>query len=185
MKVTTSKSGSASAQARFAEAIRSRARETELVSIGYQSNEFDTKVLWLQDLGFWAYFGFPPSEKSPGERYWNVFGLNMPSGSVSIGCEINPPVSGTNRQAAGVFLEDPSGLAHIGHRGILNARGRIEKQFVFSNFRGEKVIVDDAGQRSQVLYVGRLADPRFPESLRDFIREVVRVKELARSKRAS
>jgi hypothetical protein len=78
MNVITSKSGSESAEAQFAASIRSRGTQTEIVSLGYQSNEFDTKVHWLQDLDYWAYFGFPPSEKSPGERYWNVFGLGIP-----------------------------------------------------------------------------------------------------------
>lgn len=183
MRVITFRKEAEAAEEQFAASIRSSGRETEIVSIGYQGNHFDTSVFWLQELGYWAYFGFPPSEKSPGERYWNVFGLGKPSGSVSIACEINPPVSGVNRQAAGVFLEDSSGRVHIGHRGILNARGRIEKDFVFSNFKGDKLAVDDAGERKYILYVGQLNDPRFSASLRDFIKEVVRVKDLARAKR--
>ncbi len=183
MKVLISKEEIQIAQEQFATAIRSRGKATEIVSLGFQSGHFDSTVSWLEGLGFWAYFGFPPGEKSPGERYWNVFGLGKPSGSVSIACEINPPVRGINRQAAGVFLEDPSGGVHVGHRGILNARGRIEKDFVFSNFQGEKLTVDDAGKRTSILHVGQLHDSSFPASLRDFIREVVRVKELARAKR--
>ena len=184
MKVITSKEEGQLAEDQFEASIRSRSEETDIVSIGYQSNEFDTKVQWLKELGYWAYFGFPPSEKSPGERYWNVFGLERPSTSVSIACEINPPVLGINRQAAGVFLKDPAGRVHVGHRGILNARGRVEKDFVFSSFRGRKLEVDDAGQRTSVLYVGQLSDPRFPEALRDFVKEVARLKDIARANRA-
>ena len=183
MRVITSGNEAQAAEDRFIASIRSRGSRTEVVSIGYQSGHFDTRVIWLNDFGYWGYFGFPPSEKSPGERYWNVFGLGKPSGSVSIACEINPPVSGTNRQAGGVFLADSSGQAHLAHRGILNANGRVEKELVFSSFRGKKLAVDDSGYKISVLYVGRLNDPQFPAALRDFIHDVTRVKDLARRKR--
>ena len=183
MRVITSGKEAEAAEDQLIASVRSRGSETEVVSIGYQSGHFDTRVVRVHELGFWGYFGFPPSEKSPGERYWNVFGLGKPSGSVSIACEINPPVSGTNRQAAGVFLIDSSGQPHMGHRGIFNANGRVEKDFVFATFKGKKLQVDDAGQQSHVLYIGRLNDPRFPADLCDFIMEAVRVKDLARQRR--
>ena len=182
MRVITSGKEAEAAEDQLIASVRSRGSETEVVSIGYQSGHFDAKVIWAHEFGFWGYFGFPPSEKSPGERYWNVFGLGAPLGSVSIACEINTPVSGTNRQAAGVFLSDSSGQTHMGHRGIFNANGRVQKDFVFSNFRGEKLEVDDAGRRSNVLYIGRLNDPQFPAELRHFIDEAVRVKDLVRRK---
>ena len=183
MRVITSEEETASAEEQFAEAIRARGRRSEIVSIGYQSNHFDTRVFWLQDLGYWAYFGLPPNEKSSGKRYWNVFGIEEPIGSVSIACEINPPLSDTNRRAAGIFLMDDSGQVHVAHRGILNARGRIEKDFVFSQFKGGKLSINDAGRQTRVLHVGQLGDTRFPESLRDFITEAMRVKDVARARR--
>jgi len=185
MRVITSKEETASAQEQFATAIRSRATQTETVSVGYQSGHFDTRVFWVQEFSYWAFFGLPPKGKSHGKRYWNVFGLEVPSGSVSIACEINPPLSGTNRRTAGVFLKDSEGRVHIGHRGLLNARGRIEKTVVFSYFAGKKMTVDDAGKATQILYVDLVDDPVFPATLRDFIAEVVRIKDHERAKRGS
>jgi hypothetical protein len=185
MRVIVSKEETASAQDRFATAISSRGRQTSVVAIGYQSGHFKTSVFWLPEFSCWAYFGLPPKGKSHGKRYWNVFGLEVPSGSVSIACEINPPLSGTNRRTAGVFLRDSAGRLHIGHRGLINAGGRIEKAFVFSNFAGKKITVEDAGRMTQILYVGQLDDPDFPVTLRDFVAEVVRIKELVRHKRGA
>ena len=183
MKLITDRDEIAKAQNAFANSITSKSSSMIPVSIGYQSGHYTTEVHWSLELGFWAYFGYPPGEKSPGERYWNVFGLGRPSGMVSIVCEINPPVQGINRRAAGGFAKEPSGQIHLIHRGILNARGRIEKEFVYRNFRGNFVYINDVGQRSKVIDIGNLLDGDFPKSLRDFIFEVDRVKDIVRSQR--
>jgi hypothetical protein len=183
MRLLTSRDAIEEAQKRFSSLIETEGVLTPTVSIGYQSGQFATRVYWLERLGFWAYFGFPPSEKSKGNRYWNVFGIGKPSGLVSISCEINPPLEGVNRQAAGLFFEASDSSLHLGHRGIVNARGRVDKNFVFSNSRGHQVVIDDSGQKSAIFDIGSLQDSQFPVSLAEFVREIARVKELARSRR--
>jgi hypothetical protein len=183
MRIVTNRTEISEYQEKFSRLVTSRATSKIPVSIGYQSGQFDTEVSWLSDLGYWAYFGFPPSEKSPGERYWNVFGLGKPSGTVSIVCEINPPVYGINRQAAGAFVRDDS-ASYLIHRGILNARGRIDKDFIFREFRGQFVSIDDFGQITKVILIGSLNVNDFPEKLSDFILEANRIKEIVRAKRS-
>ncbi len=183
MRLITDRDEIAKAQELFARSISSRSSSTIPISIGYQSGQHDTKVYWIPDLGYWAYFGFPPSGKSTGARYWNVFGLGKPSGMVSIVCEINPPVQGVNRQAAGGFVLDTSGNIHLIHRGILNARGRIKKDFVFRNFDGSFTNINDAGQSSKVIHIGGLKDEKLPELVRDFILEANKIKDLVRANR--
>lgn len=181
MKILDTKTDISHAQKIFANLLRPLTTDTIPVSIGYQSGNFETSVMWVQSLGIWAYFGFPPSEKSPGNRYWNVFGIGKPSGQVSIVCEINPPVDGINRQAAGVFARSAAGEVFLMHRGIFNARGRISKGFVRKNFQGIWIDVTDRNKISNVIQVGELLSPRFPKLLCNFIEEAHRVKELARS----
>ena len=183
MKLITQRDEIAKAQELFAHSISSRSSLTIPVSIGYQSGQYDTKVYLIPDLGYWAYFGFPPGEKSPGARYWNVFGLGKPSGMVSIVCEINAPVRDINRQVAGGFVMDSSGYIHLIHRGILNARGRIKKDFVFRNFNGRFAYINDAGKTSKVIHISGLRDEILPELVRGFILEVSRIKDIVRANR--
>ena len=185
MRLLTDRDEIAKAQDLFARSILSRFSSTIPVSIGYQSGQYDTKVNWFPDLGYWSYFGFPPGEKSSGARYWNAFGLGKPSGMVSIVCEINPPVQSVNRQAAGGFVMDKSDYIYLIHRGILNARGRIKKDFIFRNFDGRFVNINDAGISSKVIHIGGLHDEKLPELVRDFILEVYRIKDLVRANRDS
>jgi hypothetical protein len=169
------------AQKTFENALFTKPTESIDIVIGFQSGAFDTAVRWLPSLGIWAHFGFPPGEKSPGKRYWNVFGLGKPSGMVNIICEINPPVRGINRQAAGGYVRSSFGEIYLIHRGIFNARGRIRKDFIRQNFQGKWVTINDGGRKSQVIEVGCLSSELFPEDLVKFIHEANRVKELARS----
>jgi hypothetical protein len=183
MRLITDRDEISKAQELFARSISSRSSSSISVSIGYQSGQYDTKVYWIPDLGYWAYFGFPPSEKSAGTHYWNVFGHGKPSGMVSVVCEINPPVQGVNRQAAGAFVMDASGYIHLIHRGIFNSRGRIKKDFIFRTFDGRIVNINDAGRCSKVIYIGRLKDENLPELIRAFILEANRIKDLVRANR--
>ena len=140
MRIITDRTEISALQERFSHLVTSRATSKIPVSIGYQSGQFDTEVNWLSDLGYWAYFGFPPSEKSPGERYWNVFGVGKPSGMVSIVCEINPPVHGINRQAAGGFVRDDF-ASYLIHRGILMPVGGSIKTSSFDGLEGNSFLL--------------------------------------------
>jgi hypothetical protein len=111
------------AQAQFVAVISGQETVTILVTVGFQSGNTEADVYWLPAFGIWAFFGEPPLEKSPGDRYWNVFGVGEPDGMVSIVSEINPPKRGINRQVGGAFARDPSGHTWVLHRGIFNANG--------------------------------------------------------------
>jgi hypothetical protein len=140
------------------------------------------RVLADEVSNLWAYFGLPPEGKSPGERYWNVFGLGKPGATVSIMCEINPPVRGINRRPAGAFAEC-SGKISVLHRGNFNAfRGRIPNAFMRSHFKGTWLSAKDGDRESDFLKVGTLSDPDFVAYLRDFVAEAGRLKEKYKGK---
>ena len=164
------------AQSEFAAVIHAHSAGTRQISIGFQSGNTDAEVMWLPKFDIWAYLGDPPFEQSPGERFWNVFGIGEPHGMVSITCEINPPKHGINRQAAGGFARDASGAIYLIHRGIINSRGRVPKSWLRQNFRWTWVSVDDGDMITDVMPIGQLNSPEFIHKLRDFIHEVARVK---------
>ena len=155
-------------------------------SIGQPSGHLDTAVHWIPGIDIWAYFGFPPHEKSPGERYWNVFGLGKPGALVSIACEINPPMRGIDRRPAGAFGESSTGHLWVIHRGVFNAfRGRIPRDFTRHNFNGTWIFVNDGDEVSEVLQVGDLSDTNFVRDLRAFVIEASRLKEVFKGKTPS
>lgn len=156
-------------------------RESIPATIGFQSGSCDAAVTWLPSLGIWAHFGYPPKEKSPGRRFWNVFGIGKPSGMVSIVCEINPPVQGINRHAQGAFARSSDGQLSVVHRGRFNVHGGITKQFFRNHYGQPYVVVNDGSRISDVIHVGMLSSREFGESVRNFVVEVDRIKALRRS----
>ena len=97
MRVLADEGKIAEAQKVFEEVVAGVADERRLTDIRHPHGHLQAQVYWVSSAGLWAYFGFPPDGKSPGKRYWNAFGLEKPSNSVSIMCEINPPVRGVYR----------------------------------------------------------------------------------------
>lgn len=155
-------------------------------SIGHPNGHLDTRVLWIPSINTWAYFGLPPDEKSSGERYWNVFGIGEPGASVSIVCEINPPIRGIDRRPSGAFAESSGGDISVIHRGLFNAfRGRIPKDFTRHNFNGTWISVNDGDVITDVLRVGALSDTNFVHDLRAFVIEADRLKEVYKTKTSS
>ncbi len=179
MEIITNESEIAKCQQLFKESLESLAESTKTVSLGFQSGQFECKVFWIPSLDLWAHFGFPPGEKSPGERYWNAFGFGEPSGQTSINCEINPPIRGIKRGPAGVFLKD-SGNIFLGHRGNINARGRVPQEFFFSNSTLSIVNISDGNRISRIALIGNMKNTEFPKHVRDFVREIIRIKTLYR-----
>ena len=105
MRILVDEDAITGAQKAFEQAVSSVADERIQTDIGHPNGHLEAQAYWVSSVGLWAYFGLPPDEKSPGKRYWNVFGLEKPSDSVSIMCEINPPVRGIDRRPAGAFAE--------------------------------------------------------------------------------
>jgi hypothetical protein len=173
------------AQSRFAAQIRALAGDSIKVSIGFQSGSANRVVDWLPNLGIWAFFGKePPFEKSPGLRYWNVFGVGKPKPNqlTSIVCEINFPKHGINERVAGAFVIDSSGSISIAHRGNFNARGRIPFEFARRNFDWEWTLVNDGDRHTEVMIIGSIGTTILPQRLRDFVLRVRDFKETARSR---
>lgn len=79
MRILEQASEISAAHRKLSHAIFSQPAEIIPVTIGYQSGSTDAKVHYLHPYGIWVYFGDPPSEKSPGDRYWNIFGLESHS----------------------------------------------------------------------------------------------------------
>ena len=183
MRILADKMAIKSSQQAFKDAVSTVATEEILTRIGFQGGYHDARVYWVASAGLWAYFGLPPDEKSPG-RYWNAFGLSKPGTAVSITCEINPPVHGTYRRTAGAFGRSGAEL-YLLHRGHFTAGGAIPKAFTRDYFDGKWISVDDGDRCSDLLRVGRLPDPSFVYDLRDFVKAVMKLKEIYKKTRKS
>ena len=171
----------ATAQRAFEDAFMQHAEESLTVDIGYQGGYARRDVIWMPSLDLWAHFGFPPSEKGPPNRYWNVFGVGKPSGMVSIACEINPPTEAGNNPPAGVFARDEGSRVIVLHRGKFTVTGGIKLKFVRSHFAGEWVQFIEKGNQMSGIKVAVIPSSRFGKDIRDFVLEVLRVKDLRRS----
>ena len=182
MRILANEDEITKAQHEFKEAVVKAASEKIETEIGYPSGHRKASVHWVPTAKLWAHFCLPSDEKSPGQRYWNVFGLGKPTASVSIMCEINPPFRGINRLPAGAFGQAGK-ILYILHRGNFNAyRGRIPNDFIRDNFCGRWRSACDGDQDSELLVVGKLPDPRFVDDLRKFVTEAARVRELYKAR---
>lgn len=178
MKTISDKDGISIAQRRLVQIFEDSATAQIATRISHPAGVSKATVFWIEKHGIWAHFGFPPLGKSPGKRYWNVYGLGKPAAYVGIVCEINPPVEGINRQAAGVFAEHGDEV-HVFHRGNLNAfRGRIPRDFLKRNLCGVWLPVDDGGREVEMLHIGVLAGAEIVSSIAAFARETQRIKKL-------
>jgi len=179
-KILTSKADIEDANQKLKRAFESRQPQYLFTTIGYQSNNFPTTVMWLSGLDIWAYFGLPPNGKSKGKRYWNVFGIGMPKKMVSIVCEINSPMEGINRRVAGAFARNDEGDIAVMHRGRINVTRGITKELFRRMCRCKWENVVDAGKNSSLVYIGNLSSLNLVESIRDFVFEIDRIKNLVR-----
>ena len=180
MRILANKDEITKAQYEFKETVAKAASKQIETKIGYPSGNRKASVHWVPSVELWAHFGLPSDEKSPGQRYWNVFGLEKPAASVSIMCEINPPFQDINRRTGGAFGQVGENL-YILHRGNFNAyRGKIPHDFIRKNFYGNWCSACD-GDRD-LLVVGKLPDLRFVEDLRKFVAEAARVRKLYKAR---
>jgi hypothetical protein len=162
------------AQSAFQQAIATESQKLD-TTISHPAGQIHAAVHWIKGADLWAYFGFPPSVKSSGKRYWSAFGLGKPGKVVSIVCEINSPIRGIDRRPGGAFAE--AGDVYLLHRGTFNAfRGRIPRDFIYQNFQGAWVTASDGDRESKLLKIGKLSDQRFIDDLHRFVAESYRVK---------
>jgi hypothetical protein len=121
-------------------------------------------------------------EKGDGEkkRYWNVFGINKPqeNPNVSMVVQINPPLKGIDRRVAGVFAKDDKSDIFLLHRGIIGGgRKGIGKKTFCKHYNGEKSDLQDGDKLIEILLIGCITSPNFPEKLKNFVGEVDRIKK--------
>jgi hypothetical protein len=89
-------------------------------------------------------------------------------------CEINPPLEGLEKRTQGAFAQD-NGHIWLLYRGkIGGGRPGIGKRLFFENYLGG--INDINGERFVI--IGDIRSTNFVESVRNFVREVERIKGL-------
>jgi hypothetical protein len=93
---------------------------------------------------------------------------------LSIICEINPVLEGLDKRTQGAFAQDNVHIWLLYRGKIGGGRPGISRRLFFENYPGE--IMDIAGER--VVIIGDIRSANFVESVKDFVREVERIKGL-------
>lgn len=165
MEILHEKSDLHRAQRRFRESFHCMPHEVRHTAIGYQGGNFDADVVWVPSLDIWGYFGLPPNEKSPGERFWNPFGIGEPTSQVDIVCEVNPPRRGVNPATGGVFLLNAAGQMVVAHRCRFTVTGGISAEYFLQHYHGERLKVQAGGRETTLARVATLGSPAFPREI--------------------
>ena len=146
-------------------------------SLGFRGGRAEGNTLyWHPRLQVWGAFEVLPDLG----RYWNPFGTGDPSSGsgLSITCEVNPSLSGVNRQVAGAFGVDAD-TEHrlLLHRGrIGGGRAGVSRELFWSNTSLPAVTTED-GQK--LVLVADLDADDVPVQVARFVHEVARIKGLA------
>lgn len=152
-------------------------------AIGWQGGSGHYNICVRMDVGLWGLF------EPLHNRYWCGYGLAEhleQQSSLSIVVEVNPPLEGTNRRCAGIFLRDPKTedvyLAHTGRVG--GGRQGVGRNTFVDAYRGDNFVdvTWPDGTRSSVLLIGRVDGERLPYHLAHFVREVERFKQEVRGR---
>ena len=157
---------------RFAEGARTH----EDSSLGFRDGTAEGNTLyWHPQLQVWGAFEVLPDLG----RYWNPFGTSDPGGGgLSITCEVNPSLSGINRQVAGAFGVDVD-TEHrlLLHRGrIGGGRSGVSRELFWSNTDLPAVTTDDD---QKFAIVADLDADDVPAQVARFVHEDARIKRLA------
>ena len=161
---------------------KNMANEKITVRIGNQGGSQKADVFYSKKCDLWFYLG---DEKGDGEkkRYWNVFGIprtkDRPkeNSNVSPVVEINPPLKGIYRRVAGVYAKDEeSDISDIFllHRGIISG---VNKKKFYELYDGEKSVLQDGDKQIEIPLIGCINSPNFPEKLKNFVKNVKKIKE--------
>jgi hypothetical protein len=142
--------------------------------LGYKGGTVQADVFWLESVGIWVAF------QKIENRYWNAFGVKEPvdGENLDITCEINSPLIGINRMISGAFAMDDKGEMYILHSGkIGGGRKGIGKTLFRSNYKYGLIKLDDGLEYAQI---GKLGDASLPNKTANFVREIDRIKKLAK-----
>lgn len=106
---------------------------------------------------------------------WNPFGIGN---TWSMVVQVNFSSPSGKRRAVGVFAEDDNGQPVVLHRGnIAGGRPGIGKTLLMNHALSPREDVLDGTKEVEMLVVGVLRSPLFAAQLKQFVREVHRVKE--------
>lgn len=166
---------------RLSDALLPYATFTGKRTIIFPSGSRDEIVYYSDELKMWWHFSDVRKE-----RYWNCFGVDNPNDAkkINITCEINMPFRGVNLRTAGMWAENVEGKYIILHNGsIRGGQKGVGKSLFRTHYKGEwaKVKID----KKQYTYapVAQLDDDKLPYQIRQFVRGVREIKDLAKSMR--
>ena len=141
---------------------------------GFSGGSVKITALWSNHLRMWIAFRVS-TLKTP--KYWTAFGLEKPKAqsTVQITAEINFSLTGSG-QIQGAFVKNEKGEIFIGHRGRFGDKRRVSPSDFLEKIKNQfQVVTVNNGKK--IALVGKLEDHDLPERVRDFIREVSRMKE--------
>jgi hypothetical protein len=139
----------------------------------FKGSHRESDNFWSPRLGLCM--GTRMSGERPRLRYWNAFGLQLvrpASGKgIPITVEINFPLDRIDRRIAGVFVEDGDGRIFVAHRGNITC-GRTNNIFA-AGYHGPCITIPGQGRAA---LIGELGSLEFSQKVRDFVREIDRIK---------
>lgn len=156
----------------FSKSIIDLSNEDFMMSVGFPGGQEEAeKTYWSDKLNMWI-----QSFEIEESRYWNGFGLEKPEPpkSSNIVCEINFPINDINRRVAGVFAKDENDDIYVLHRGKLG--GTFGKKDFEERYEGDWTLVQDGDQKTNMVLIGKLNDPKLPYNILDFVLEVNKIK---------
>jgi hypothetical protein len=167
----------AKAQAVFEKRVQETASKSGQITFGHQGGGKESKVHFIGSLNFWI----ACAESDSGNRYWNALGTGDPFKEDStIIAEINPPKTGVNRRVSGAFIEDSAGKTYLAHRGrVGGGRKGIGKKAFMAWYPEAIDLVNDEGQRNEMIVIGALDDENLIENLAAFTNSVSTFKDEA------
>jgi hypothetical protein len=145
--------------------------ETVKITVGNQKGSSIDNVVWFEEHDMWY---------SPGDIWWNGFGVGKPKKSAATVCQINFPEWGIDRNSGGAFAEDDDGRVFVVHRGkIGGGRKGVGKTGFMKSYKGEFAEVTDGNRVTRVIPVTSTDCKSFLRELSHFVREVARYKDEA------
>lgn len=164
----------AEAQKKFKDTLKNSGAKQYKCKLGYKGGAVQSDVFWLESIGIWAAF------QKLENRYWNAFGVEEPvdGENLDITCEINSPFTGIDRKISGAFAIDDEGGMYVLHSGkIGGGKKGIGKSLFRSNYKYGLIKLDDGLEYAQI---GKLGNASLPNKTANFVREIDRIKKLAK-----
>lgn len=180
------------AQQKFAKKLIEKSDKHGKIIVGYPGGNEEGMAYWFSKHRFWYVSKKASDANIP--RYWNAFGIrtneNEPEWetkhSHTIICEINPPLSGNTWMVAGVFAKDENGKVYLAHTGKIGGGGEgIGKSAFEENFSGfeQWEYVEGSAGKKRVVILSELDDEHLVSNISYFVREVRRIKDLAKGEK--